>query len=195
MSYLSPMLFVAMDTNCLIDAEQGDDNVREIARRFRAGEIRLGISAAASSENTRAGQDDDADGSRFRTRLENAGMADIEVLPTPFVLGLARLGHIKLSDKDPVRPIFESLFPDTPYDLASFAEARAQKLGWTAVRSKRVHRNRMCDVLAIWSLADAGGGWFVTRDQNFHKKSGYLQELAIGVLLPQDAATRLAAGD
>lgn len=156
---------ITLDTNCLVDLEEGNDRaaaVRDLVCRHERGRIQLRIPAIAASERQQGGTYLE-NFSDFAERLARLGLGSIPLVPPMLYLGMAFLGHALLPGGKMIeleRDIHSILHPEIEFEYRRFCETRAidpevKPLG-------RKWLNAKCDVQ---------GNTLVTNDENFLKAS------------------------
>jgi hypothetical protein len=181
-----------LDTNCVIDVEEGRPNaahIRMLVEQQRRGVIELAIPAIGASEKQRSGGYA-ATFSEFQDKLNRAGFDGVPLLLPMAYLDVCYFDHAILpSDEDLKREasIHSVLFPSIEFAWVDFAKARSLQIN--ALDSK--WRNAKCDVQALWCHVKGIRDVFVSSDLNFHaaSKASPLGKLgAVRIALPADAA-------
>lgn len=189
---------ITLDTNCLIDVEQGEEaaeDVKQLLAHHDAGYISIQIPAIAGSERL---QDSTYASTfeKFHQRISKLAQREIELLKPLAYLGIVYLDWCILGDENMVaieRKIHEILFPEIQFEWQAYAESHGISLEGDSLDPR--WRNAKCDTLGLWSHSHYGGDIFVTRDKNFHKvtKKPVLAKLgAREILYPAEAVTRVA---
>jgi len=189
---------VTLDTNCLIDLEQGTPNgvfIRGLMADHASGKIRLRVPAIAASEIQPGGgtlQSFNA----FKARIHRAGLRGAILLEPPMYLDMCYIGFFIIggqADVDLESRIHNVLHPAIEFDYVDYCAARG--LTPDAAPADRRWRNAKCDVLVVWSHIHYGGHVLVTADEEFHKehKRAALVGLGAGVIVrPKDARAVVA---
>jgi len=183
---------VTLDTNCIIDLEEGRPNaffIRALVAEHARGHVRLRLPAIAASENQ-------PDGgvltnfAQFQARVERVGLGGVRLLQPPMRLDVTYLDFCVLADEtmlDLERRIQAVLHPAIEVEYAAYCAARGFN---PETPLDRKWRNAKCDVLVAWSHIQYQGDVLVTADGEFHvqHKKDALVALGAGlVVLPQDA--------
>lgn len=183
---------VTLDTNCLYELESsaGDGALKQLVALGREGEIVIQIPAIAASEKQRDGRRL-GDFSIFRERIDHLGLGGVELLRPLSYNGMCYVGWAIIvgpEGRAAERRIHEILFPRIAFEARKHCER-------DDVRGRERWRNAKCDVLAMWCHIKYDGDVFVTRDQNFFKRSKGVQLEALGagsIATPEQAVTLLA---
>ena len=178
-----------LDTNCLIDVEEGRPDgtyIREIVSRHGNG-INVAVSAIGASERQRNGGYA-RNFSDFQKKLNAIGFGDLELLLPLAYMDICFWDHCVMADEADTleRDIHNVLFPNIEFLWIDYANAR----GLPVDSLDKNWRNAKCDVLGLWCHIKHGGGVFVTSDGNFHAatKQGTLSALGAGTIAcPKDA--------
>lgn len=182
MGYATSMKKFTLDTNCIIDLEEGRGNSRYLQKLIQAwndGQIELAVVAVSASENLKDCSLDRTY-SVFEQKLERAGLAGISQLQPLMKWDVFFWDHALWSDdamekleSEIRRILFPNIVSIPPLEIASNSK-------W---------RNELCDVLVAWSHAYHRYDYLVTRDDNFHKHKDELKRIGIDyVLSPEEAA-------
>lgn len=192
---------VTIDTNCLIDVEEGREGCQFITRLKElndAGIIKLRIPAIIASEKRINGkQINHFD--EFKEFLQSIGFGDLEILLPQFYWGVTFWGY-GIWNSGEKGSILEDklqniLFPGFIFNYVDYCTAN--HITDTKFPVEVKWRNKKCDVLMIWSHIYHDGEAFVTRDSNFHKQEHKeaLVALRVGkILLPKDACDIFTTG-
>ncbi|HEY7295006.1 MAG TPA: hypothetical protein VH916_08175 [Dehalococcoidia bacterium] len=191
---------VTIDTNGLIDLEQGRPAPRHLGRLIalhRAGVIRLSVVVIGASER----QPDGIyapDLAAFRERMLMLDLGDARPLRPLFRWGLSFADWAQwptASAERLERRIHRALFPGSPFRWSDCAAAAGPGA------DRDVLYARWCSarliVLSVWAHIEHGGGIYVTRDELFWRNDVPARLRALGagmVLTPRDAAHRLGGG-
>jgi hypothetical protein len=179
-----------LDTNCLIDVEEGRSNASSIidlvSLHGRNG-INVAVSAVGASERQRTGGYAKSF-AEFQTKLNAIGFHGLELLQQLAYWGICYWDYCVAADENDnlEEEIHKVLFPNTEFAWVDYARNR----GLPVESPEKKWRNAKCDVLALWCHIKHGGGVFVTSDENFHatSKREKLKPLGVGtVSYPQDA--------
>lgn len=175
------MLRFVLDTNCIIDLEEGRPDsafLTPLIAAWKAGKVELAIVAVSASENQRGGvihQTYEV----FKEKLRRVGLSDAFELMPLGIWDLFYWDHFLWSDDemenlaDQIRDI---LFPGIPN---SPPQSPAQEYVW---------RNQLCDVLIAWCCIFHNWNTLVSRDGNFHKNRSDMKKLGLDrVLYPSEA--------
>lgn len=174
-----------LDTNCLIDLEQGRPRaaaVRELLAMAQAGLAEVAVVAISASERQPTEEFSESF-AEFQARLATIGLAEVEILMPLGYLDLTYVEWCLVGDdamEDEVKSIHSTLFPASPYDHPGEDAPLPEQRKW---------RNRRCDALAIWSHVYHHRDVFVTSDTNFLK---HANALGVRVCEPKDACSEAA---
>jgi hypothetical protein len=191
---------VTLDTNCLIDVEQGGKHARAIlalVARHRAGVIDLRLPAISASERQPGGRHL-ANFTEFQARVDAAGLGGLRLIEPLAYTDMTFWDSCVLGDDATAaleRRIHEVLFPGIQFLYTDYCRARG--LDPEVAPPEGKWRNAKCDVLVAWSHIHHGGEILVTNDSRFHKatKKPLLTALGIGTILrPEVAEQTLGAG-
>jgi len=183
---------VTLDTTYIIDLEKavGTSQARTLAKMHDDHKINLRVVAISASENPQKLDRTYASNfSEFRNRITAVGLGKAEILKP--------LGYYDITYSDwsvtasvPMleleQKIHEILFPEVQFSYEEFCKKKG--LDPKSGGIDRIWRNRKCDVLAMWSHIQYGGGIFLTEDKNYHKKKTQLIALGAGEILKLDQA-------
>jgi len=191
----SKMRAVTLDTNCLIDVEQGGKGawaILALVASHRAGAIELRLPAISASERQPGGRSLSTF-TEFQARVDAAGLGSLRLIePLAYtditfwdfcILGDDATGALE-------RRIHEVLFPGIEYLYADYCRARG--LNPEVAPPEGKWRNAKCDVLVAWSHIYHRGDILVTNDGRFHKatKKPLLTALGVGTILRPDVAAQ-----
>jgi|SRR6185295_10140099 len=179
-----------LDTNCLIDVEDGRPNasfIRDLVSRSGKNGITVAISSIAASERLRVGGYAQ-NFSEFQAKLRAIGFESLERLPPLLYWNICFFDHCVMSDgKDTLEQgIHNVLFPNIEFMWVDYAKARDLSVDFL----DKNWRNAKCDLLTLWCHIKHGGDIFVTSDKNFHAttKRDRLKALGVGTIaFPEDA--------
>jgi predicted nucleic acid-binding protein len=177
---------LVLDTNCLIDLEEGRPDaihVRALIEASRRNLIHLAVAAISASENQRDGEpiQNYAD---FEAKLSRLNLGDAQQLLPLATWNVGYWDHMLWNSEEldaEAQTIRATLFPnDLPAPNLQGEEGRK----W---------RNRHCDAMLAWCCIHHGWRTLVTSDRNFHARQRELERLGLGaVLTPEQAAKRYA---
>lgn len=172
---------VTFDTNCIIDMEEErPDSVflKSIVSLWRSEKIKLSVVAVSASENLPGGRINETYG-QFQEKLAAVNLNGVCELHPLAYWDVFYWDHALWADEEMIgkaKKIRDVLFPNTEEEAP------------TGEKELRAWRNKLCDVLVAWSHAHHNWDVLVTRDENFHKKKGKLEELGIkSILYPKEA--------
>lgn len=170
-----------LDTNCIIDLEQGRPNaiyVKELIKAWRNGRIELAIVAVSASENQLSGEAI-PNYSEFSNTLECIGLSNATELRPIAIWDVFYWDHCIWSSKeleDEATAIRNILFPNANHQPPISPSENSK---W---------RNNLCDVLVAWSHLHYKQDYLVTSDRNFHKKKEQLKAVGVnGIVTPENA--------
>lgn len=175
---------VTLDTNAIIDLEEGRPAAPSIARLIeihRKGIITLCVCAISGSERLRDGGFSPTF-EIFKQKLSQVGLGDAEILAPIGYWDITYFDFCLWADDELVeleQRIHQVLFPEIAFVLQDHCGETA---GEERELRERRWRNDKCDVLALWSHIHYGGSVFVTRDKKYHAqtKKDRLIELGAG---------------
>jgi hypothetical protein len=175
------VLRFVLDTNCIIDLEEGRPDSAFLApliASWKAGKIELAIVAVSASENQRGGVIHQTY-QVFEEKLRRVGLSDAFELMPLGIWDVFYWGHFLWSDDEMVdlaNQIRNVLFPGIP---SNPLQNPVEEYVW---------RNQLCDVLVAWCCIFHEWGTLVTRDRNFHDNRSDLKKLGLNqVLQPKEA--------
>jgi hypothetical protein len=179
-----------LDTNCLIDVEEGRPSasfIRDLVSLHGKNGITVAISSIGASERQRAGGYAQ-NFSEFQAKLKALGFEGLEHLPPLAYWNICFFDHCVMADKSNTleQDIHNVLFPNIEFMWVDYAKAR----GLAVDSLDKNWRNAKCDVLTLWCHIKHGGDVFVTSDHNFHAttKRDKLKALGVGtVAYPKEA--------
>jgi hypothetical protein len=191
------MLKLTLDTNVIIDLEESNEYAPDLAKLVemnRKRRINLRITAASASER-KLDQKYASRLSEFQHRLAAIGLDGLEILPTICYADVSFFDYCLVGDGE--LSVLECkiqriLFPKIQLEYRNYCEKRSLKLS----DEKAWHKwtNAKCDVLSLWSHIWYKGDIFVTRDNNYHKKTKKPDLIRLGagdILTPNVALTRI----
>jgi len=191
------MTNVTLDTNCIIDLEEGRDEafyIKALVNMHENRRINLRVVAISASER-KPGGEFASNFTEFKEKIATVGLAHVEILKPIGHFDITFWDWCLFADDQMVdleRRVHEILFPKIDFDYGEFC--RKHGLDPASGKIDKRWLNAKCDVLALWSHIYHGGGIFVTTDHNFHKKSKKAALIALGagdILRPKDALARL----
>jgi len=170
-----------LDTNCLIDAEEGRPNasfIRDLVSRHGKNGITVAISSIGASERQRAAGYAQSF-SEFQAKLKAIGFEGLEHIPPLAYWNICFFDPCIMADENDTleRDIHNVLFPNIEFMWVDYAKAH----GLAADSLDKIWRNAKCDVLTVWCHIKHGGGVFVTSDSNFHATAKLEKLKALGV--------------
>src|SRR4051812_9761303 len=156
-----------LDTNCLIDVEEGRPDppfVRQLIERHGRG-INVAVSAIGASERQR-NKAYAQNFSEFQEKLKAIGFDRLELLLPLAYMDICFWDHCVMADEADTleSDVHSVLFPSIEFRWVDYAKAR----GLPVDAIDKNWRNAKCDVLGLWCHIKHGGGVFVTSDSNFH---------------------------
>lgn len=189
------MVTATLETSCLIALEKPEEPeaswIKALVQMHRKQVVRLRVLASSQSERKRVSSYGD-----FEKRLAALGLQDLDVLLPCAIWDMTYWGRSKWCDDAILRNVSAALFPGMPFDWHQFVRSvgidpsDTEKPDTIKVRGK--WQNRLCDVLALASHIDEGGGVFVTSDKHFLKRSKELLALGAEVLTPEQTVMRFS---
>jgi hypothetical protein len=183
---------VTLDTTYLIDLERAVSSTarhaRRLARMHDDHKINLRVVAISASEQ-KLDRTYASNFSEFRNRITAVGLGKAEILKPLGYVGItyidwcvyASVPMLELEQK-----IHGILFPEIQFSYEEFCKKNGLDPKGGGI--DRGWRNPKCDVLAMWSHIQYGGGIFLTKDKNYHKKKTQLIALGAGEILKLDQA-------
>jgi hypothetical protein len=178
-----------IDTNCLIDLAEPETRpnaiyVAQLVQAHSIGLVELACVGISASEKQLGGFYL-PNFAMFKARLNDLGLGQIEILKPVGCWDVTYWDHFLYGDPNDQRQhvIHSILFPTHDFMLSD-AELSSE--------SGRKWRNRKCDVLGLWSHVNTNRTYFVTSDQNFHKKKAQLLTAGFGqIVSPHEACALL----
>lgn len=179
------MITFTLDTNCIIDVEQGRPSagyIRALADAHRAGQADVAVATMSASEKQK-------DGTYIRhydsfvallRRLELDHLGEVYPMLYSDVSFLDRCLWATSEGEALERQIHDVLFPSLPFSYGDYCAACGldAKADVGTVGMKWV--NAKCDVQTLWSHINAGRNVFVTSDGNFHTPGRKPALIALG---------------
>lgn len=194
-----PILRFTLDTNCLIDVDDGrlaKGDVLAIIEAARRGEADVAMLASSASERQPGGGHLDNFGD-FQKRMIDLGLSDIALLRPLGKLGVCYWGFSIYGDEKTVareQLIFETLFPTIPYKWTDYAAANGLDQEALTSRGAWKWRNALCDAQAFWCHENDERDVFVTSDANFARRLAAASAFSTAkVNTPAEAADMLQA--
>jgi hypothetical protein len=187
------MAMFSLDTNCLIDLEEGRPNaaaVRALAEAHRNGRADVAVVAISASERQKSGSRL-ANFDEFKDRLAALDLTHLRILKPMLYWDVGFWDWAYWAEPDMVtleQKIHAVLFPGVEFEWKDFCSARSRSPDAEFTDSK--WRNAKCDVQALWSHIYHGRDVFVTGDRGFHAASKRPSLLALGagrIVSPEDA--------
>jgi len=191
------MLNVTLDMNCIVDLEEGKPTAPYIEKMIQMHKdriINLRVVAISASERKPDGTYA-SNFNEFKERIASLGLIDVEILAPIKYWDITFWDYSlwsgqKLEELE--RKIHEILFPKIEFEFSDYCKKHG--LNHNDGKAWRSWVNKKCDVLALWSHIWNGGGIFVTKDRNFHKKTKKPRLIALGageILTPAKAIDRI----
>jgi hypothetical protein len=175
------MTTIMLDTNCLIDLEQGRqphaEQLRQVLAAWRRGEFEVVLGAITASENAKPGEEPSFEA--FERLRELAGVADARLLPPMMIWEITYWDEALWTDDES-----EALEAKVHAILAPglAMDDRSDAYRWLNVK---------CDVQLVWTAIWHRVDVLVTRDQDIVKKADALADLGANVQSLAAFATRL----
>jgi len=191
------MLKLTLDTNSIIDLEQSNEYAPDLAKLVemnRKRRISLRVTAASASER-KLDQKYASSMSEFQDRLAAIGLDGLEILRTICYADVSFFDYCLLGggELDVLEcKIQQILFPKIQLEYRNHCEKHSLKLN--DEKAWRIWARAKCDVLSLWSHIWHKGDIFVTRDNNYHKKTKKPDLIRLGagdILRPNVALTRV----
>jgi len=191
------MMKVTLDTNVVIDLEQNNKwapYIRELVRLHTEEKLRLRIAAIGASEK-KPDETYISNFNEFKRRIEAVGLSGVEILASLFYLGISFLGYCVIGGEkssEPEEKIQKILFPKIEMQYPEYC--RNHGLDPNDSKAWQDWVNAKCDALSLWCHIWYKGDIFVTRDNNFHKKTKKPLLIALGagdILRPDEAVAKL----
>ncbi len=190
------MLRFTLDTNCIVDIEEGREAapiIRQLVSAHADGRADVALVAISASERQKGQPIENFN--EFRQRLERLRLDGLPLLMPILYFDVTFWDWSLWADNGPMvaleQNIHDVLFPGHHFlfsDLSSSLPSDADRLHIESTK----WRNRKCDALALWSHIHAGREVFVTRDGNFHKASKLPLLVALGAGRIETPGTALA---
>ena len=191
------MIKFTLDTNCLIDLEEGRKGaaeVRKLVEAHRRGIANVAVATVTASERQKDGgfletYED------FQARLVSLGLDHLNQIQPLAHFGISFFDHGLWTSQemaDSEAAIHDVLSPGIPISYPEYCEA------WDIDPEARPlnpkWRNRLCDTQIVWSHIHHGRDVLVTSDDNFFKASKLPRLVALGakrICRPAEAAEML----
>ena len=187
-----------LDTNCIIDLEEGRESgpyIEQLVTANSQGDIGLQVVAISASERLPNGLYA-TNYREFVDKLTRVGLGEIDVIKPMAYLGICFLDHSLYVGGEMANlevGIHDILFPDLEYSYKKYCSEAGIEIGREQVMDPR-WRNAKCDVQAMWSHIYHKGDVFVTGDNNFHKATKKPALIGLGagsVLTPAEAVNSM----
>ena len=178
------MLHVTFDTNLLIDVEEkraGFEQLLEILALHNTGKIKICIPAIAASEKLFDAQHT-PNYRLFENYLSNLGIKDFEELIPLAYWDMCFFDHCLFAGNESValdHSIHKILFPNIEPECRDFCEKRGLPLNDVDPK----WRNAKIDVQMLWCHIYHKKDIFITRDENFKRKSSELNSKLCKVVI------------
>jgi len=188
---------VTLDTNCIIDLEEGREAtpyIQALIHMHEDQKINLRVVAISASERKPNGKYA-SNFIEFQKKIAAVGLGHVEILKPIARFDITFFDWCVFADDKMVnleRKIQEILFTKIDFVYKDFCNKRGLDPNNREVDQRWL--NAKCDVLTLWSHIHYGSGIFVTTDSNFHKKTKKPALIALGageILKPKDAIERL----
>lgn len=156
------------------------NHARTLAEMHDDHKINLRVVAISASEK-KLDRTYASNFSEFRDRITAVGLGKAEILKPLCYLDITYCDWCVLASvpmQKLEQQIHEILFPKIEFFYEEFCKKRG--LNPKSSEIDRHWRNPKCDVLAMWSHIQYGGGIFVTKDKNYCKKKKKPQLIALG---------------
>ena len=178
------MITAMLDTNCLIDLEQGRqphaEQLRQVVAAWRRGEFELVVAAITASENARPGGEPSFE--TFEELRKRAGVADARLLPPMMIWEITYWGEALWTDEES-RGLEAKVHAILAPGLAM--DDRTDPYRWLNVK---------CDVQLVWTAIWHRVDVLVTRDGDILKKADALADLGANVQSLRVFASSLGNG-
>jgi hypothetical protein len=193
---LGSTIRVTVDTNELFNIHNGTGDsvgLNRLMELHSEGNIRICIPAIAASEN-RSGGVKLENYAEFEEFVASLGLTDYEELSPILLLDEGYLGYglaytpvmMRLA-----RRIHHILSPSIEFDYEDYVARLGE---FFTSRHYRKWLNVTCDVMAMWSHIHHRADFFVTEDQNFHKRTKKPRLLELGarqICTPSECVSEL----
>jgi hypothetical protein len=182
-----------LDTNCIIDVEEGRapaEAIRRLADAHAKGQADVAVGAIMASEKQRMGQLENF--SQFKGRLSALRLGHLNILPAMFYWDVTFFDHSFEPDDASIKlekHIHNILFPALKFLWSEYCEDPEVPVGNQLPNSR--WKNAKCDVQSMWTHIYHERFIFVTSDGNFHKTSKKVALASLGsgkILFPEEAA-------
>lgn len=160
-----------LDTNCLIDVEEGRPAavaIRALADAHAEGLADVAVVAMSASERQKNGHRI-GNFSEFESRLAEINLAHLSTILPMAHWDICFWDRCLWADQamvDLESQIHSILFPNIEFSWDDYC--RDKGIGPSSNSLREKWRNRKCDVQAMWSHIHAKRAVFVTNDGNFH---------------------------
>lgn len=171
------MLRFTLDTNCLIDLDEGRSaaaDVRALTSAHMEGAIEVALTAVSASERQR-GDRYISNFTEFSERVAKLGLGRLPVVQGMAYFDISFFEHAVWSGDEMVlreRQIHGVLFPTIPFSWPNYAERAGLSVEQIGSATGKKWRNAFCDRQMYWAHDHADRDIFVTSDRNFRKLEG-----------------------
>lgn len=186
-----------LDTNCIIDIDEGRPNagyIQQLVRAHNEGTASVALIAMSASESQKSGRQLDSF-AEFTERTAALGLGALEMVYPMFIFDISYWDNALWTDEKGIqlqRVIHRILFPTIPDEWESYCSAHGVAPLVIDTNHFKKWKNALCDVQAYWAHANAKRDVFVTQDCNFLKsKKQSLISLCGGRIETPAAATAL----
>ena len=187
---------LTLDTNCLIDVEEGRPAALSIKSLWDAhddGKIQVRLVGISASERQPGGIFAPTI-EVFLSKVEALGVGHLDILKPVGIWDVTYWDWMLWGPEgaeELLQEIHAILFPNMPFDYADYCMSAGINPKDEPLDGK--WRNARCDVVALWTHIYYGGDVFITSDQNFHRAMKKPRLIALGagdIMKPDEAAAR-----
>lgn len=189
------MLNFTLDTNCVIDVDEGRPNgahIRRLANAHADNCAEVAVIAMMASEKQKSGGYL-RDFGEFQKRMSLLNLDHLNIALPLCYFDICFFDYSLLADDDLIAldsRIHSILFPNIENDFVEFCRNRELDPDAGFVGKAHEWRNAKCDVQAVWSHINRKADVFVTSDRNFFGRNSE-QLILLGakrILSPKNAA-------
>ncbi|MBU0739516.1 MAG: hypothetical protein KJ981_05205 [Alphaproteobacteria bacterium] len=190
--HLAFMTSFTLDTNCIIDIDEGRpaaSRVEALLLAWRNGDADLALVASSASERQPGGTYLSNFGT-FEERRNALGFAGVPLLPSIGRHNISFFGQSLYGSAEGMEreaSIYRILFPSSPVEWADYAGARGVAVDDREASAWSRWRNQILDAQALWAHYHAERQVFVTSDQRLWVLNGHHDFPHMVVTSPEEA--------
>lgn len=193
------MLKFTLDTNCIIDIDEGGSRaaaIRKLADAHALGTADVAIVAVTASER----QPDKSyltDYRLFQNRIHHLGLGHLGVVYGLFYFDICFFEACLWGDEEDIeleKLIHNTLFPTIPFLWTDFAKERNLTPQSIIEDEGKQWRNAWCDRQMFWAHQKSRRDVFVTSDKNYSRRLTKTPQFSAARVMSPDEAVALING-